>query len=81
MEVASMSDGMKFRVKRSTGCCKTISTVVDAQGHQEVVTIDLGSGKITYGPEDAGDAAMLEKAQKPEKSGAENEEKEPPEDN
>ncbi len=69
-----MGEGMKFRVKRSTGCCKTVSTVIEENGKPEVVTIDLGSGKISYGPEDPADEALLEevgrkKEEKPQEEG------------
>ena len=57
-----MSDKLRFKVKSSKGCCKTVSTIINESGTPEVVTIDMGSGRITYGPMDQDDEERLRQA-------------------
>ncbi len=54
-----MTNKLRFKVKNDTGCCKTVSTVLDVDGKPQLVTIDMSSGRVIYSQADPADESTL----------------------
>ncbi|SHN55292.1 hypothetical protein [Desulfovibrio litoralis] len=57
-----MNEKLNLTVKMNSGCCKTVSTVINEDKDPEIATIDMGSGKITYGPNNPQEEEKLKQA-------------------